>query len=121
DAVWEPLRSSLGRRRDRSKQVTSLIEEFQYPKYGPGMMWERCAESVVGLGGEVRMETSATTIHVDGGRAVAVSVDHSGTTERIVCSHVISSMPFSALARQVEPPVPAEVLAAADDLHYRDF
>ena len=43
DAVWEPLRSSFGRRRDRSSQVTSLIEEFQYPKYGPGMMWERCA------------------------------------------------------------------------------
>ena len=37
DAVWEPIRSSLaGKRRDRSKQVTSLIEEFEYPKYGPG-------------------------------------------------------------------------------------
>ena len=48
NAVWEPIRSSFGRRRDRSKQVTSLIEEFQYPKYGPGMMWERCAEQVVG-------------------------------------------------------------------------
>ena len=40
NAVWEPIRSSLaGKRRDRSKQVTSLIEEFEYPKYGPGMMW----------------------------------------------------------------------------------
>ena len=83
DAVWEPIRSSFGRRRDRSKQVTSLIEEFQYPKYGPGMMWERCAEQVADLGGEVRMQTSATTVHVEDGRATAVTVDHGGTTERV--------------------------------------
>ena len=37
DAVWEPIRSSVaGKRRDKSKQVTSLIEEFEYPKFGPG-------------------------------------------------------------------------------------
>jgi protoporphyrinogen oxidase len=119
--VWEPIRSSFGRRRDRSAQVTSLIEEFQYPKYGPGMMWERCAEKVVGLGGEVRMETSATTVHVEDGRAVAVTVDHRGSVERVEASHVISSMPFTALARVVEPPVPAAVLAAANALTYRDF
>jgi hypothetical protein len=46
-----------GKRRDKSKQVTSLIEEFQYPKYGPGMMWEHCAEHVTAMGGTVRMET----------------------------------------------------------------
>ncbi len=44
-AVWEPLRSQVfRRRRDRSQQVTSLIEEFNYPKYGPGQMWEKAAE-----------------------------------------------------------------------------
>ena len=121
NAVWEPIRSSFGRRRDRSNQVTSLIEEFQYPKYGPGMMWERCAERVVELGGEVRMETSATTVHIEGGLAVAVTVEHGGTSERVEASHVISSMPFTALARIVDPPAPAHVLAAADALHYRDF
>jgi protoporphyrinogen oxidase len=41
-AVWEPLRARLaGSRKDKTRQVTSLIERFQYPKYGPGMMWER--------------------------------------------------------------------------------
>ena len=121
NAVWEPIRSSLGRRRDRSTQMTSLIEEFQYPKYGPGMMWERCGELVVGLGGQIRMKTSATVVHVEDGRAVAVTVEHGGVLERQEVSHVISSMPFTALARAVDPPVPAAVLQAADDLHYRDF
>ena len=121
NAVWEPIRSSFGKRRDKSSQVTSLIEEFQYPKYGPGMMWERCTEQIVGMGGTVRMETSATAVHVEDGRAVAVTVEHDGTPERVEVDHVISSMPFTALARVVDPPVPAEVQAAADDLHYRDF
>ncbi len=122
NAVWEPIRSSLaGRRRDSSKQVTSLIEEFQYPKYGPGMMWERCAERVTGSGGTVRMETTATAVHLEDGAAVAVTVATGGIQERLGASHVISSMPLTTLARIVDPPVPPEVLAAADDLHYRDF
>jgi protoporphyrinogen oxidase len=121
-AVWEPVRSSLaGARRDKSRQVTSLIEEFQYPKFGPGMMWERCTEQVVAMGGTVRMETAAVAVHVEHGAAVAVTVASGGTTERIEASHVISSMPLTALARIVDPPVPGEVLAAADELHYRDF
>ena len=121
-AVWEPIRSSLrGRRRDRSKQVTSLIEEFQYPKYGPGMMWERCADQVVAMGGTLRMETSAVRLHVEDGAATAVTVRSSAGEERVPVSHVISSMPFTSLARIVDPPVPAEVGRAADDLHYRDF
>ena len=122
DAVWEPVRSSVaGKRRDRSKQVTSLIEEFEYPKYGPGMMWEHCADQVVEMGGEVRMETTALTVHVEDGSAVAVTVVDGGREERLPASHVISSMPFTALARSVEPPVPESVQAAAADLHYRDF
>jgi protoporphyrinogen oxidase len=122
NAVWEPIRASLaGKRKDKSKQVTSLIEEFEYPKYGPGMMWEHCAAQIVDMGGRLRMETSATTVHVEDGRAVAVTVSSGGVEERIDASHVISSMPFTALARAVDPPVPDEVMAAADGLHYRDF
>lgn len=124
NAVWEPIRSSIaGKRRDKSKQVTSLIEEFQYPKYGPGMMWERCAEQIQEMGGTVTMQTSATTVHVEDGKAVAVTVEdkQSGTSTRVPADHVISSMPFTTLARIVDPPVPAEVIKAADDLHYRDF
>jgi protoporphyrinogen oxidase len=123
NAVWEPIRSSVaGKRRDKSKQVTSLIEEFEYPKFGPGMMWERCTEEVIARGGTVRMRTRATAVHLEGGRAVAVSVTGTdGSTSRLPASHVISSMPFTELARMVDPPVPDEVRAAAADLHYRDF
>ena len=103
------------------KDITSLIEEFQYPKYGPGMMWERCRELVEEQGSKVIMESSVTKVHHEGGRAVAVTAESGGVPTRYDATHVVSSMPISALLRAMDPPPPADVLAAADGLRYRDF
>jgi protoporphyrinogen oxidase len=105
------------------KEITSLIEEFQYPKYGPGMMWERCAEHVRAAGGTVTLETSVDAVHWEPGTgAVAVSVTGpDGVSARIDARHVVSSTPISALVRSMDPAAPVEVRAAAADLRYRDF
>ncbi len=104
------------------KEITSLIEEFQYPKYGPGMMWEVCRDKVVAQGSKVVTETAVTTVRHEGGRAVSVAAQHvDGGTSEYPCTEVISSMPISDLLAAMEPPVPAEVRAAADDLRYRDY
>ena len=121
-AVWEPTRARLaGGRRDRSKQVTSLIEEFQYPKHGPGMMWETCRDLVEKAGGEVVMTAAVRTLERGPHGVGAVTFETAGRTARVEADHVVSSMPFSALVRAMDPPAPPEVLAAADALHYRDF
>ncbi|MBW3556224.1 MAG: NAD(P)/FAD-dependent oxidoreductase [Actinobacteria bacterium] len=103
------------------KDITSLIEEFQYPKYGPGMMWERCRELVEAVGTKVIMEAAVTNVHLEGDRAVAVTADTHGGATTYRCDHVISSMPITALVRAMDPPAPPEVLAAAAGLRYRDF
>ena len=122
DAVWEPIRSRLaGRRRDRSKQVTSLIEEFQYPKYGPGMMWERCHEKVEAAGTKVLLDTPVTAIRHADGRAIAVVAECDGVTTEYPADDVISSMPLPLLLRAMDPPVPPDVQRAADALAFRDF
>jgi protoporphyrinogen oxidase len=121
-AVWEALKPKRVRRKAaRSKQVTSLIEEFNYPKYGPGMMWERAAELVTARGTKIVFGSAVTAVHHAGGRAVAVTATTEGGSTRYECTHVISSMPLSALVRAMDPPAPADVLAAADRLAYRDF
>jgi len=121
-AVWEPVRAkTFGGREERSKQVTSLIEEFQYPKLGPGMMWERCCELVRAAGGTVGFASPVVGIERGPQGAEAVVYENEGRKVRIVADHVISSMPFSELARAMDPPPPPRVLAAAGDLHYRDF
>ena len=102
--------------------ITSLIEEFQYPKFGPGMMWEHCRDLVEKGGGTVLMETEVRGIHLQDGRATAVTLaGPDGATRRVAASHVISSMPLRSLVHAIDPPVPERVLRAADDLHYRDF
>jgi protoporphyrinogen oxidase len=121
-AVWEPLRSRFaGTRRDRSKQVTSLIEQFKYPKYGPGMMWERCHELVEAAGTKVIFQAPVTRIRHTDGRATSVVVEADGVRTEYPADHVISSMPFAQLVQAMDPPVPAEVRRAADNLRFRDF
>ncbi|MGI8794853.1 MAG: FAD-dependent oxidoreductase, partial [Acidimicrobiales bacterium] len=108
--------------RRNQKDITSLIEEFQYPKYGPGMMWERARELVEAKGTKVIMETAVVGVRHEAGRAVAISAETAdGAVTELPCTHVVSSMPIGALLRAMSPPVPAEVLAAADGLSYRDF
>jgi len=106
-------------RRSRGKQITSLIDEFNYPKYGPGMMWERCAEIVTERGSKVVFDSVVTKIEHADGRAVAVTTETDGVPTRYACTEVISSMPISALLRSMDPPPPVDVLAAADSLRYR--
>jgi protoporphyrinogen oxidase len=121
-AVAEALKPKrLRMRRDKSKQVTSLIEEFNYPKFGPGQMWERCTELVTARGTKVVFDSPVTTVHHEGGKAVAVTAAHEGAETRYECSHVVSSMPICALLRAMDPPPPPDVQAAADGLRYRDF
>jgi protoporphyrinogen oxidase len=103
------------------KDITSLIEEFQYPKYGPGMMWEVAREKVEAQGSKVVMETRTVAVRHSGGRATSVVVESEGGRTELACTHVISSMPLSALVLAMDPPAPPEVQAAAKGLAYRDF
>ncbi|MDP8954844.1 MAG: FAD-dependent oxidoreductase [Actinomycetota bacterium] len=103
------------------KDIASLIEEFQYPKYGPGMMWQRATEKVEAGGTKVVMNTTVTQVRHRDGRAVSVVATSEGGDTEYPVSHLISSMPMGALLAAMDPPVPPEVAQAAADLTHRDF
>jgi protoporphyrinogen oxidase len=102
------------------RDITTLIDQFEYPRLGPGMMWERCRDKVEAAGSKVHMRAAVTRIRREGFRAVAVCSMTDGAATEHTASAVISSMPLSALVKVLDPPAPPEVLAAANDLHYRD-
>ncbi|MEX2290008.1 MAG: NAD(P)/FAD-dependent oxidoreductase [Mycobacteriales bacterium] len=102
----------------KGQKITTLIEEFQYPRLGPGMMWERCRDLVIGLGGKLRMSAPVARVEHAGGRAHTVVL---ASGERLPASAVVSSMPMPELVRAMDPPAPPAVLAAADGLAFRDF
>ena len=122
-AVWEALKpKSLRRRTAKGKQVTSLIEEFNYPKYGPGQMWEKAAEHVVAAGSTLEFERTVVQIeHTDGRAHEVVAIDPGGQRHRYLCTHVISTMPMGALLHAMEPGVDENTSTAAKRLTYRDF
>src|SRR5438270_7503720 len=108
--------------RRNQKDITSLIEEFQYPKFGPGMMWERCRELIEARGCKVLMNTRVVDInHAGGNAASVVAQDADGGRAEHPCDHVISSMPISQLLKAMAPPASDPAVKAADDLGYRDF
>ena len=115
-SLLNAVTSAFGLRRGR--QVTTLIEQFQYPRLGPGMMWERARDLVVSAGGEVRLQSPVTAVQHAGGLARSLVL---ASGESLPAAAVISSMPLPDLVRAMDPPAPADVLAAADGLAFRDF
>lgn len=105
-----------------ANDTTSLIEEFDYPRLGPGMMWETMTDQIRELGGEVRMQARVTRVQHDAGRVTAIRVeDADGGASRLEADHFISSMPIPELVRAMDPPAPEAILLAASRLRYRDF
>ncbi len=112
--------NSLMPRRNQT-DVTSLIEEFEYPRYGPGMMWERCTELVEDQGSTVLLSCPVRRISHADGRAFEVEALGPKGSVVMEASDVISSMPLPHLIAAMDPPVPADVQKAANGLGFRDF
>ena len=101
--------------------ITTLIEEFHYPRFGPGMLWNEVKNQIEQRGGKVQLKSPVTRIHRTGNRVDYMVVSPNGAGEQVIHgTDFISSMPVSEFVQKLEP-VPAEVLEAAEKLNYRDF
>ena len=121
-AVWEPVRARLFGRRRAGGQVTSLIEEFTYPRLGPGQLWESCADRVTEAGSALHFHQAVETVTHSAGRAIEVTtVDPPGGRQRRRADQVISSMPINHLIEAMDPPAPDHIRDAAAALRHRDF
>jgi len=119
-AVWNALTGS--------NDTASLIEKFQYPRLGPGMMWERCTEKVIEKGGVVQMNTKAVQVNRDGNRVTSIDLETWTGEEgaapeksRFEADEFVNTMAMRDLIQCIQPPPPQEVRDAADKLKYRDF
>jgi len=124
-ALWHAAQSVFrGRRKLSDRNVeTSLIEQFMYPKLGPGQMWEEVARRVRARGGEVVTNQRVVGLELDGRHVRGVKVQDATTghvrTQR--ADFVLSSMPVRELVAALGDGVPEKVRATADGLVYRDF
>ncbi|WP_243612751.1 NAD(P)/FAD-dependent oxidoreductase [Shimia aestuarii] len=118
-AVWNAISGA--------NDTKTLIERFQYPRLGPGMMWEFVRDRVRAAGGEVQMRREVTRIKRSDTRVTSVetrtwSEDGKAVeTSAIEGDDFINSMPLRDLIFAFDPPPPPDVVAAAEKLRYRDF
>ena len=101
---------------------TSLIEQFLYPKFGPGQLWETVAQKIQESGGKVLLRHKVTGMVMTGGAVSGVRVLHcdTGETMLIPCSAAVSSLPVQELIPMLDTS-PKSVRDISDGLVYRDF
>jgi len=106
------------RNKGKGKTIKTLIDSFRYPRRGPGMMWEVCADKSRAQGAEILMGVPVRKIIAceDGWN---VEDDKGNIHEGF--DEVISSAPVHELIPGIVPAPPKDVLEAADNLSYRDF
>jgi protoporphyrinogen oxidase len=125
-AVLDGLKRSLrfGRKPAASEggeTVKTLIESFQYPRKGPGMMWDAAAKKIRDQGGRLLLGRELVKLEFDEARnlwRIDVAAN-GGTRETYTARHVISSAPVRELVERIKP-VPISLLHARA-LRYRDF
>ncbi len=118
-AVWHAFRFGS---RAGPAAVKTLIDTFQYPRLGPGMMWEKTRDDVVRAGGRVIMGERVVGLITEGARVVAArSVDLADNVRTWEADHFILSMPLQETVAAFAPGLDGAVVAAAARLRYRDF
>lgn len=117
----------LPKKQDASKVETSLIEEFWYPKYGPGQLWETVERNCERAGVRVITDANVVQVRQEGGRIESVVYeDCEGNRIELKADQFISSMPVKDLvnalgAGEGAAQVPADMSEIANGLPYRDF
>lgn len=99
-----------------AKKETSLIEEFYYPKYGPGQLWTSVSQRIIQQGGQVLFNSPVTGLVQQGNKLTAVICNG----KEIPADIVISSMPLKDLVAGL-PQTPDPIRHVAQHLPYRDF
>ena len=122
-AVIKDMFSKLfGKKKNKKYVETSLIEEFWYPKFGPGQLWETLADEFENLGGTIKKGYLVKNINIENEKIKSVECNVNGKIEEITGDIFISSMPIKDFVQGIKgEKVPKQIYNIATGLPYRDF
>ncbi len=122
-AVLKDMFSKAFGGKNKNKNVeTSLIEQFWYPKYGPGQLWELAADKAVKSGAKLLKGYTVKNIVCENGNVKSVICDTPNGEEVITGDIFISSMPVKDLVEGMTGDKPSKKIKdIAEGLPYRDF
>ncbi|MCH8842252.1 MAG: NAD(P)/FAD-dependent oxidoreductase [SAR324 cluster bacterium] len=108
--------------KSRETTIKTLIDKFRYPRKGPGMLWEACADRIAEMGGTVVMDVDVKELRfvVDTRKWHVVCKDPHKA--EFTADHVISTAPIRELVTMIiEPKLSDKTIQAGHSLMYRDF
>ena len=97
--------------------ITTLIDKFKYPKYGPGMMWETAYKKLLDKGHEIKLNKRIVEISKEDDHYLVTTKDG----EQFKADNILSSMPLAHLPKTIKPSPSKEVLNSGENLKFRDF
>ena len=108
---------------EQKNTETSLIEQFMYPKFGPGQMWETVARIIEEKGGTIIKNAEVTEVHITGNEVVGLNyTDHvTGKITTLKADYFLSTMPVKDLIKSMGTNIPEPVKTVSEGLQYRDF
>lgn len=103
-------------------EAKTLIAEFDYPKYGPGQMWQCMTDKLEASGSTVQFNSEVLRVERTGSHIDRVVIRNAkGEEEAIEAESYISSIPIKELLLNMKPEPPREILEATKKFKYRDF
>lgn len=119
-AILKDMFEKIFKKKNR-KVEASLIEEFAYPKLGPGQLWELTAKEIEKKGGQIIKNAKVIGINKNK-KDVLTGVTYLSNNKEIKLNgdYVISSMPVKDLVEGMND-VPKKYLKIASGLPYRDY
>lgn len=117
-SIWTTVRDALV---GSNNKVTSLIDQFMYPRYGYMRIPERMAEDICASGSEVLLGAAVSRIHYHGPNDFEVFFVREGKEQSIRGNAIVSTIPLGYMARILNPACNEAVRQAAQALEFRDL
>ena len=96
--------------------ITTLIDKFKYPKYGPGMMWETAYKKLEEKNHKILL--SSRVVEISKENKYKIKID---SGEEFEAKNILSSMPLAHLPKTIKPVPENNVLESGQNLKFRDF
>jgi protoporphyrinogen oxidase len=120
EAIMNALNSLVPQKKSSNKKVIkTLIDNFDYPIYGPGMLWESAKNKIDSLGGQIFMGSKVTKVQLKDKTVKYCEINND--EKQYLANNFISTLPIKELINIIEPTPPSVVIEAANQLKYRDF
>ena len=97
--------------------ITTLIDKFKYPKFGPGMMWEAASSQLLNKNHKIVLNSKVKEIKKSND-GYLISTE-SGDVYN--AKYILSSMPLAHLPLTISPKPNKKTLEAGTNLKFRDF